>query len=143
MENVKIIELNELESEVRSYFDQGYRFVTLDCIQEGDQIQFLYHFDKDLELSHFRLYVDRDTVVPSMSHIYMCMFLIENEIQDMFGMKFSDLVIDYQGRLLLTDEVPPAPQVISNMVVSISQKDKQSAENAEEADKESDQKGVS
>ncbi len=124
MKNVLEIGLEDIVAKAKDFFQQGYRFVTIDCIQMGDdRWQLLYHFDKDLELSHVRITFD-GLEVPSISPVYTGALLVENEIQDLFGLKFTDLVIDYQGRLFLTDEVGPAPQVISNMTVIINEKPK-------------------
>jgi hypothetical protein len=35
--------------------------------------------------------------------------LVENELQDLFGIQVADMVIDYGGRLLLTEDAPKAP----------------------------------
>ena len=124
MRNVLEIGLEDIVAKTKDFFQQGYRFVTIDCIQMGDnRWQLLYHFDKDLKLSHVRVTFDV-LEVPSISPVYMGALLVENEIQDFFGLKFTDLVINYEGRLFLTDAVGPAPQVISNMTVTITEKPK-------------------
>jgi ech hydrogenase subunit D len=84
----------------------GYRFVTISCTAlDADNFDLLFHFDRGLELKHLRLTVARDVVVPSISPIYFAAFLVENEIQDLFGVRFKGLAIDY-GRTLYLDEAP-------------------------------------
>ena len=36
--------------------------------------------------------------------------LIENELKDLFGLKVTGLALDYEGRFLLSDGAPHAPQ---------------------------------
>lgn len=91
----------------------GYRFVTLTCLAAGEEaFEVLYHFDRDLTLQHLRLTQPRETPVPSISKVFFCAFLAENEAQDQFGIRFDDLVLDY-GRTLYLEkgiETPPFSQ---------------------------------
>ena len=89
---------------------EGYRFVTMSCAElDQTMVDILYHFDKDLELKHFRLTVPRDTPVPSISPVYFAAFLVENEIQDLFAVRFKGLAIDYERTLYLDEEVKVTP----------------------------------
>jgi hypothetical protein len=38
--------------------------------------------------------------------------LVENEMKDLFGMKITDLAIDYQGKFMITGDVGLAPQAM-------------------------------
>jgi hypothetical protein len=44
-----------------------------------------------------------------MSGIYLCALLIENEYQDLFGLTFEGLAIDFKGHLYLTPNSPKTP----------------------------------
>ena len=82
----------------------GYRFVTMTCTAlDQDSFDILYHFDRGLELKHLRLTLPAGTAVPSISPIYFAAFLVENEIQDLFGIRFTGLAVDYD-RTLYGDE---------------------------------------
>ncbi len=89
---------------------EGYRFVTMSCVETGEnEIEILYHFDRDLKLLHFFLRTAKDTAVPSISPVWFSAFLVENEIQDLFGLRFAGLVLDYQGTFYLDEEVKTTP----------------------------------
>lgn len=89
---------------------EGYRFVTMSSVElEENMIDILYHFDKDLKLKHLRLTVSRNTLVPSISPVYFSAFLVENEIQDLFNIRFKGLNIDYDRTLFLDEEVKTTP----------------------------------
>jgi NADH:ubiquinone oxidoreductase subunit C len=106
----KEITIDNLVEEVKQYHDSGYRFVTTTGVDLGnDKLDIIYHFEKDLQMEHLRLTIDKDTVAPSVSSIYFCAVLAENELQDMFGIKFEGLAIDYKGKFLLGDESPVTP----------------------------------
>jgi ech hydrogenase subunit D len=110
IENLKEIKKEALLSEVQNMMYNGYRMVTATCVDLGDAgLEVTYHFDKDFELSNFRLTVGRDEEVDSISKIYFCALLVENEMKELFGLKVKNIVIDYGGHMLLTDEALANP----------------------------------
>lgn len=89
---------------------EGYRFVTMTCSSLGpDDLDVLYHFDRNFELSHLRVGIARDGQLPSISGVFRAAFLVENEIQDLFGVRFAGLALDYHQTLYLETEVVCAP----------------------------------
>jgi ech hydrogenase subunit D len=89
---------------------EGYRLVTISCAAVDAQvIDILYHFDRHLALKHFRVTVANNASVPSISAVYPGAFLVENEIQDLFGIAFDGLVIDYRRTLYLEAEAKATP----------------------------------
>jgi ech hydrogenase subunit D len=89
---------------------EGFRLVTLTCsgLPEGT-FQIIYSFDRDYELIHLDLTVSGELEVPSLSSVYEAAFLVENEIQDLFGLRFQGLTIDYQRTLYLEDQDQEPP----------------------------------
>jgi ech hydrogenase subunit D len=88
----------------------GFRFVTMSCVElDGSRVDILYHFDKDLALKHMRLTALKDRAVASISPVYFAAFLVENEIQDLFGIRFKGLVVDYARTLYLDEDVKVTP----------------------------------
>lgn len=89
---------------------EGYRFVTLSCVEINETtVDILYHFDREFQLRHLRLTVPKNVPVPSISPVYFAAFLVENEIQDLFGVRFQGLAIDYDHTLYLEEEVKKTP----------------------------------
>jgi ech hydrogenase subunit D len=96
--------IDNLPGEAAAAKMAGYRFVTLTCTALDEKhFEILYHFDRELELKHLRLTLTADAAVPSISPIYFAAFLVENEIQDLFGIRFTGLAVDYD-RTLYGDE---------------------------------------
>ena len=88
----------------------NYRFVTATCIDNGDEtFDVIYHFDRDLELMNYRVKVAKKEEVPSVSKIYFCAGLVENEMKELFGLNVTNIVIDYGGHLLLSKGAPETP----------------------------------
>jgi len=99
-----------LVGEVAKIKVQGYRFVTLSCTQrDEDSLDIFYHFDQNLALRNLKLNVSRNVPVPSISPVYFAAFLVENEIQDLFGIIFDGLVVDYRRTLYLEEDIKAAP----------------------------------
>ena len=110
MFEAKSISLDTLKDEVQKLLDDGWRFITMSAVDlkdEGQQI--LYHFDKDFTEVNLRLAFSKGTVIPSIAGIYFTAVLEENEIQDMFGITFSDLPLDYNGTFYMEGEVVKGP----------------------------------
>ena len=104
------ITLDNLVAQVGAKKQAGYRFVTLSTVAlEDGSTDILYHFDKEMEMSHFRLNVPADTIIPSVSGVYFSAFLAENEVQDLAGLEFDGLVVDYNRTLYLDPSVETIP----------------------------------
>lgn len=107
--DVEEIDPTSLSQVVRGFATRGARFVTMTAFDRGDSTELLYHFEEQGELRHLRMMVGRDMVVPSVSGIYLCAFLVENEVSELFGVQIDGIAVDYKGRLYLTEDSNPAP----------------------------------
>jgi len=81
--------------------DRGYRLVTCSAVEQNENLEIIYHFDKYFKTENLRVSFPKNEPIQSITGIYSCAFLIENEIQDHFGVSFKDLSIDFQGHLYL------------------------------------------
>ena len=108
--NVHIVEAKEIAPEhivpeAQAKFDAGYRLVGITVLAADDQhVELLYHYDKANDMAHLRVKIQKDLPVPSISGTYFCALLAENEVQDLFDVRFDGLVLDFNRTLLLTDD---------------------------------------
>ena len=110
LEETITVDLSTIIGEAAKYKVNGYRFVTMSCTDLDEKsFDLLYHFDRELDLKHLRLTVPKGASVPSISPVFLAAFLVENEIQDLFGIKFHGLAVDYGQTLYLESEVRTAP----------------------------------
>lgn len=99
-QTIKNIELGNLPSIVEEYKRNGYRVVQISCTSlSANSFELTYSFDKDYKFENIRITVPKDTEVQSVSGIFKGTFLYENEITEMFGIKFKDIIVDYNGTL--------------------------------------------
>ena len=88
---------------------QGARLITLTCLDTGDGHDVIYHFAKKYEMVHLRKHVAPGKPLISISTLYGCAMIVENEIKDHFGIVIEGLTLDFQGRLVLSEGAPRAP----------------------------------
>jgi ech hydrogenase subunit D len=109
-EEIMTVSAAALVGEVAKLKVLGYRLVTLSCTEiDAATLDILYHFDKDLGLTHLRLTAPKSGTIPSISPVYFAALLVENEIQDFFGLRFEGLLVDYRGTLYLEEEAFKTP----------------------------------
>lgn len=112
LENLVEIDKSQLLDEAANTKKQGYRLAAVTCENEGEDYEVIYHFDKNYEMKNIKVMTkESDKKIQSISHIYPAAFLIENEFQDLYGMIFEGLTIDYKGRLYLTEHSKQTPMV--------------------------------
>ncbi|MBK9138173.1 MAG: NADH-quinone oxidoreductase subunit C [Verrucomicrobia bacterium] len=105
----KTVTPDNLLHEVAVLRQQGYRLVTLTCLDQGTGHTVYYHFDKAYQPLHLRLEIPDGQELCSVSSLYPAAMIVENEIKDHFGVKFTGLALDFQGRLMLTEAAPKTP----------------------------------
>jgi len=99
---------NQLEK-IASLIPRGYRFVTMTVVDRGDGFDIFYHFDLKYRLETYRLKLPYGASLPSISKACFASLIVENEIQDLFGITVTGLDIDYRMHMLLAEDAPVAP----------------------------------
>lgn len=110
IQDVQTITSESVISEVMRMKNEGYRFVTMSSSPaENETMDILYHFDKELKLVHLRMNIDPKDKIPSVSGVYFCALLAENELQELAGLTFDGLVLDYNRTMLRDSEFTCVP----------------------------------
>lgn len=112
LDNIIVVDKANIIEEAKKAKKEGYRLAAVTCENEGDTYEMLYHFDLNHEMKNVKVMLqDGDKQMDSISPVYSSAFLIENEFQDLYGMVFKGLTIDYKGRLYMTERSPKDPMV--------------------------------
>ena len=119
IDNERVITPETLLDEVKALFQGGYRFVTATCLDQGENFEIIYHFDKDMALLNLRMTFPKEREIESITGSYLAAFLIENEMKELFNVKISGIAVDYGGRLLVTEETLATPMLKSVEVTSV------------------------
>lgn len=129
IENVTETTTGMLLGKVQKMIYDGYRFVTATCVDLGNgNFDIYYHFDKELTLKNYKITVTREEEIPSISKIYFCALLVENEMKELFGLNIANIAIDYGGHLLLAEDSPDAPMTKGGQITIEKREAKKDAE---------------
>lgn len=102
-EVIEIITLDTLMEQVTAKQKQGCRLVQISATRLPDTVELTYSFDLNSQLSNLRLSIPgENSRLPSISGIYGCSVLYENEIHDLFGVPVDGLAIDFKGNFYKT-----------------------------------------
>ena len=112
---------NTLVGEVKSLSDQGWRLVQIGVTPHGELYEVNYTFDREQRFNNLRLQVPAaGASLPSISGLYWCAFLYENEIHDLFNVAFDGLVLDFKGTLYKTAQpFPFSPKANSGISTNV------------------------
>lgn len=117
IENLKDITKETVANEILMLKNDGYRLVAMSCTEKDEEsVEILYHLDKDLELVNLRMPAEKEKPVPSISGIYFCAMLSENEMRDQFALSFDGLVLDFNRTLFLDEEITTTQVPLCNNV---------------------------
>jgi len=114
MENEILVENADLIPAVEKLLVEKARFSTASCIDLEDKFEIIYHFEPQESpepLTHIRVTIAKEDTLPSISNIYLCAALIENEIQELFNVQISGIALDFQKRFLRSKGSPEAELV--------------------------------
>lgn len=81
----------------------GWRLVQIGATRLAEQVELTYSFDRQLELCNFRATLPAPGArVPSISGVFWCAFLYENEIHDLFDVQVDGMAVDFHGNFYKT-----------------------------------------
>ena len=111
-QNFETVELSQLISRVGDMKEDGYRLgLICGVVLDDDTYEIIYSFDKGHVLQNLRLKIKIGEEVESVTGIYWPAFIYENEIHDLFGVKFNHSALDYQGTFFkVAEETPWKPK---------------------------------
>ena len=102
-EQIELITIDTLLEKVRAKKAQDCRLVQISATHLPGQIELTYSFDLNRQLSNLRLLLAGEApLLPSISSIYLCSILYENEIHDLFGVQVEGMAIDFKGKFYRT-----------------------------------------
>jgi ech hydrogenase subunit D len=102
-QTLETIPLDALLDKVRAMKQQGCRLVQISATRLPDQFELTYSFDLQNRLANLRVNVPAaDPRVPSISSVFWCAFLYENEMHDLFSLQVEGINVDFKGNLYRT-----------------------------------------
>lgn len=113
MENIRQIAKSDIVNEGKKLMNAGSKLVTAVCCDLDEKLEVTYFFssDRGVDMTGLRFTVGKDEEVQSLSGVTISSVLIENEMQELFGLKVKGLAIDYGGHMLLAHDSPVTPML--------------------------------
>ncbi len=100
---VQTIPLQSLLQKAGELRQEGYRLVQIGATRLPEQVEITYSFDRDGCLVNLRFQLlAAGARLPSISSIYWCAFLYENEMHDLFNVQVDGMAVDFHGHLYET-----------------------------------------
>lgn len=107
--------LEDLVDTAREYKEQGYQLAQMmGVLKEDDTVWLYYTFIKGNEVINRRIegIIKGETEVPSLTPLYIAIFVNENEAHDLFGVNIVGNLIDFEGAFYRFAEGVEAPMSI-------------------------------
>lgn len=99
----EVLPVSALLERVGLMHKEGYRLVQIGATRLPEHIELTYSFDRDRQLANLRLQIPAAGArVPSVSGIYWCAFLYENELHDLFNLQVDGMAVDFHGHFYQT-----------------------------------------
>ena len=104
---IRVVLATDLLHEVKRFSDRGARMIQIGCTQDGHVFELNYSFDVDGVFENIRVCTNGNETICSVSNVYLCAFIYENEIHDLYGISFEGIAVDYKGTLFQTAKLHP------------------------------------
>lgn len=107
----KLIEIQPLEltKYATEMLAKGARLGQIMCSAVEGAYELTYNFDVNRNLESLRVVVLLGEKLMSITHSYLYAFIWENEIHDLFGLEFENMVpeLDYHGNFFRMEKKTP------------------------------------
>jgi ech hydrogenase subunit D len=95
--------LDTLLAKVRELREHNWRLVQIGATPLGETLELNYSFDQGGKFVNLRVSLPAaGATVPSISGLYWCAFIYENEIHDLFKVQIEGIAVDYKGKFYRT-----------------------------------------
>lgn len=101
------IEPTLLVEKVSDLKGEGYRLGQACCTKVEEGFELIYSFDKDHQLLNLKLTIAEEFEIMSITGVYWAAFIYENEMQDLFGVKFKQMALNYGGNFFKVSQKTP------------------------------------
>ena len=86
---------------------EQWRMAQICAVGVEDGYEMSYSFCKDYDMVTLRLIVGLEEKISSITQIYPCAFLQENEAAELFGVQIESMDLDYHHKLYRIDKETP------------------------------------
>lgn len=96
IEDIPVGELMPRCAAMKSY---GFRLCQIHSVRTKTGYALTYSLAKDYDLCNLRITVGETEAVPSITAIYNCAWMYENEITELFGVNIKNIKLSFNRKL--------------------------------------------
>ena len=104
---IRPVTMDQFLSQVIAMKMEQWRLVQICAVRIENGYELSYSFSKKYDMVTLRLVTGTDEKVPSITQIYPCAFLQENEAAELFGVPVENMEQDYHHKLYRIDTDAP------------------------------------
>ena len=101
------IEKVELLPVIMEKKNDKWRLLQICCAFAEGHYEVTYSFAKGYDISNYRLVVEKEEEVPSISRVYKAAIFYENEMKELFGLDVEFIKVDLGNKLYRIDANVP------------------------------------
>jgi ech hydrogenase subunit D len=105
--NIVVIQLDDILTTAIEKKADGWRLAQICSAYVDGKYELSYSFARYYDLITYRVVVEKETQVPSITPIYDSAFLYENEMKELFGVNMEYIGLDYKNKLYRIDVKEP------------------------------------
>ena len=104
---IRPIAMEDFLPQIIQFKMEGWWFVQLCASRLPEQYELSYSFCREYDMITLRLVTGLEEKVSSITQIYPCAFIQENEVAELFGVPIENISQDYHHRLYRIDKETP------------------------------------
>lgn len=86
---------------------EQWRLVQICAVRAGEGYELSYSFAQRYHMVTLRLKLQENESITSITQVYPCAFLQENEMAELFGIPVENMTLDYKDKLYRIDREHP------------------------------------
>ncbi|MBE5860966.1 MAG: NADH-quinone oxidoreductase subunit C [Butyrivibrio sp.] len=98
----KIVKAEEIIDEAQKLLYDGFHLMQQCATRTEGGYELVYTFGKALDVTQLKIVLAEDQSINSISSVFPCAFLYENEMHDLFGVDIKMISLDYKGTFYRT-----------------------------------------
>ncbi len=126
---LETVDIKTLYRIMLEHLRSGYRLVQICATSVDGGAELIYSVALDYKLENYKIFVEEDEEINSISDIFPSAALFENEISELFGVKIDSINMDFHGKFYRIDKETPFKKSTLKEDVKVIKKAKEEEQN--------------
>ncbi len=126
---LETVDIKTLYRIMLEHLRSGYRLVQICATSVDGGAELIYSVALDYKLENYKIFVEEDEEINSISDIFPSAALFENEISELFGVKIDSINMDFHGKFYRIDKETPFKKNALKEDIKVIKKSKEEEQN--------------